>query len=271
MPNVRLAEPSARAGSPCHIRALRSAVFLVAALVAGCRQHAPAEPLPAYAWVDEATALRTMAERAKAIRTTSAECGLTLTRADGQSVQFDGAMVTRPPDRLRMQAIKFGRTVFDLALSPDGLYVKTMDDPARKEKILPASRSAARFAREWSMFTGGLFEQPDLTVQTPTAQQMIVRRSLSDGRQIVCEVDRPSLTPRRYKLFDPGGIQRFSLVLADYRPFPAGDAGTVVHPTRLTAVSEQGTIDIRLRDLEINGDPQPRAFTPPAGAEKLPE
>ncbi len=252
--------------------ALLTAALLLFPLLAGCRQHAPAEPLPTYDWVDVATALRTMAERARAVRTTSAECGLTLTRADGQSVQFDGAMVTQPPDRLRMQAIKFGRTVFDLALNPDGMYVKTMDDPARKEKILPASRSAARFAREWSMFTGGLFEQPDLTVQTPTPQRMVVRRTLPDGRRIVCDVDRPTLTPRRYALLDAAGAERFSLVLADYRTFPAGAAGgTIVHPTRLTARSEQGTIDIRIRDLEVNGEPPPRAFAPPAGAEKLQE
>ncbi|MDB5296975.1 MAG: hypothetical protein JWO31_2958 [Phycisphaerales bacterium] len=288
--------PPARVGNPCHdvpprgtgfqpVRAVRRTegrrptlaglspllhrllpLIAVLASTVGCRQAPPPDPLPTYAWTDAPTALRAMADRAKAVRTTSAECGLTLTRADGQSVEFDGAMATQPPDHLRLQAFKFGRTVFDLTLAPDGMWVKTMDDPGRADKIIPASRSAARFAREWSTFTGGLFDRPGLTVETPSAQKMVVRQTLDDGRRVVCDVDRPTLTPRRYGLLDPAGVERFSLTVADYRVI----AGVAL-PTRLTAVGEQGTIDVRLRDPEVNVDLPPKAFAPPGGATKLAE
>lgn len=234
--------------------------------VAGCRPAPPPENLPTYDWVDEATALRILAERSRAIRSTAAEVGVTLTRPDGQSVQFDGAMATRPPDALRLQTFKFGRTVFDLTLNADGMFVKTMDDPARKDKIIPASRSAARFAREWATFTGGLFEQEGLRVETPSSSQMIVRRSLADGRTVVCQVDRPTLTPRRYSMLDGSGVERFSLEVSRYGTFDG-----VLHPQKLLARSDQGTIDIELRDLEINIEQSDRAFVPPADAEKLPD
>ncbi|QOV87688.1 hypothetical protein [Humisphaera borealis] len=231
--------------------------------MSGCRPAPPPENLPTYDWVDEATAIKVLAERSKAVHTTSAEVGVTLTKPDGQSVQFDGAMATRPPDALRLQTFKFGRTVFDLTLNPQGMFVKTMDDPARKDKIIPASQSAARFAREWATFTGGLFEEQGLAVQT-SASQLIVRRTLADGRTVVCQVDRPTLTPRRYGLLDAAGVERFSLDVSGYRTFNG-----ILHPTRLLARSEQGTIDIELRDLEINGDQPERAFVPPADAELL--
>ena len=236
---------------------------------AGCRPAPPPENLPAYPWVDDATAIRTLAERSRAVRTTSAEVGLTLTRPDGQSVQFDGAMATRSPGDLRLQTFKFGRTVFDLTLigggSADGggMFVKTMDDPARRDKIIPASRSAARFAREWSMFTGGLFEANDLVV-SHSGLQMIVRRSLSDGRKVVCQVEKATLTPRRYTMLDPAGVERFTLELSAYQMF-----GEIPYAMRVLATSEQGTIDIEIRDLELNIEQSDRAFIPPEGAEKL--
>jgi len=242
-----------------------AAVFCLITLVivAGCRQQPPPEALPTYDWVDEPTALQVLADRGRAIRTTSAEVAVTLTRLDGQNVQFDGAMVTRPPDALRLQTFKLGRTVFDLTLNESGMYVKTMDDPSRQDKVIPASRSAARFAREWAMFTGGLFEQPDLEVSS-SSSQMIVRRMLEDGRTIICLVDRATLTPRHYGLLDAGGTERFTLDVSAYRTFNG-----ILHPTRLLARSEQGTIDIEIRDMEINIEPSPRAFEPPRDAQKL--
>jgi hypothetical protein len=206
------------------------------------------------------------------VRTTSAEVALTLTRPDGQSVQFDGAMATRSHGDLRLQTFKFGRTVFDLTLigggtggSGGGMFVKTMDDPSRRDKIIPASRSAARFAREWSMFTGGLFEANDLIV-SHSGPQMIVRRPLGDGRTVVCQVDKSTLTPRRYAMLDPDSVERFTLVLSAYQMF-----GEIPYAMKVLATSEQGTIDIEIRDLELNVEHSDRAFIPPEGAEKLGE
>jgi outer membrane lipoprotein-sorting protein len=78
-------------------------------------------------------------------------------------------------------------------------------------------------------------------------------------------VDRPTLTPRKYSMLDERGRTRFTLSLEQYRQF-----GQVVWPTKLTAVSESGTVEIELRDVEINPELEETAFVPPRRAEKLP-
>ena len=85
----------------------------------------------------------------------SAECTITLTRPDGETVKLDGAIVTRNPGWVRLRAWKLGRAVFDLTLQPAGLWVMTLDDPKRSEQMLPAKVSAAEFVKQWSYFNGG--------------------------------------------------------------------------------------------------------------------
>lgn len=232
------------------------------AFSAGCRQQPPPTPLPTYPWVDDASAIRAIAERSALVRTVEAECGMTLTRPDGASVTMDGILLTERPDKLRLQALKFGRKLFDLTLNPDGMFVR-IDDASNRDKLVPASASAGRFAREWPMFMGGLFESQDLTISASTGDTLTVERKLSDGRRVACEVDKPTLTARVYRMYDPAGVERFSLKIPRYQILNG-----IVYPEQLVAVSEQGTIDVRVRKAELNVDLVPGAFVPPADAVK---
>src|SRR5215207_7588135 len=114
-------------------------VSAVAFQLLGCARRQNASPLPTYPSLDNAAALKVLAGRAEAVKSMSAQCALTLTRPDDQSVQLDGAVVMEPPGKLRLRAWKFGQAVFDLTLTPDGLWVMTPQDPNRREKVLPAS------------------------------------------------------------------------------------------------------------------------------------
>jgi hypothetical protein len=240
-------------------------ILALAAIAGGCASRRTVDSnLPTYDQVDEQTALRILDERARAVRTVSARSDLTLTRADGQTVRLDGAVVMAPPDRLRLRAWKFSQAVFDLTLTPDGLWVMTPDDPARREKVLPASLSAAQLGREWALLSGSFFGDPGLKVRT-ASDAVVVTKSLDDGRAVVCDVDRRTLTPRRYRLLDPAGRTRFTLRLSQYGLF-----GGIPWPTRLNAVSEDGRIGIVLKDVELNGEVAPNAFKPPRRAEKQP-
>ena len=230
-------------------------------VTAGCTRR-PRSDLPSYDGVGDAAALRVLAERAAAVKTLSAQCRLTLTRPDGQSVQLDGAVAMAPPDRLRLRAWKFNRAVFDLTLTPDGLWVMTPADPERREKVLPASLSAAQFAREWAVLNGGFFLQHDL-VTGGDRKWLDVRRRLADGRTIACRVDRATLTPRRYEMRDAAGRLRFRLALADYHVV----AG-IPWPMALSARSGDGKIDVRMKDVELNQELAPTAFRPPRRAQK---
>jgi outer membrane lipoprotein-sorting protein len=240
-------------------------ILPVLVILGGCASRPrPASNLPVFGEVDHATALRVLDERARAVKSLSARSVLTLTRPDGQTVRLDGAVVMAPPDRLRLRAWKFNQAIFDLTLTPDGLWVVTPDDPSRREKVLPASLGAAQLGREWALLSGSFFGDPGLAVRDDR-DKLLVSKSLEDGRSVVCDVDRRTLTPRRYRMFDPAGRARFTLTLGDYGVFNG-----VAFPTRLDARSDEGRIGIRLNDVELNGELAPNAFKPPRRAEKQP-
>ena len=238
---------------------------LAAIIVSGCASHPkPEANLPTFGNVDHATALRILDERARAVKSLSARSALTLTRADGQAVRLDGAVVMAPPDRLRLRAWKFNQAIFDLTLTPEGLWVVAPDDPSRRQKVLPASLSAAQLGREWALLSGSFFGETGLVVRDEKGT-LAVSRKLDDGRTVVCDVDRRTLTPRRYRMFDPAGRARFTLALGDYGVFNG-----IAWPTRLDARSDEGRIGVKLSDVELNGELAPNAFKPPRRAEKQP-
>ena len=235
----------------------------IATLTGGCRPKSPPpENLPAYQWVDEATALRDLRARADAIKTVSAECGIQLTKPDGESVHLDGALAMQNPGWVRLRAWKLNRAVFDLTLQPAGLWVMAMDEKKGQERALPASINAADFMRQWSYFNGKLFHEAGASDAEVRGDMLIVRRpQIKSGPRFHCEVDRRTLTPRRYVFDDPAF--EFELTLDRYR-----DVNGVPWPTRLVAKSERGTVAIEQRDVEINGELAENAFVPPRRAEK---
>jgi hypothetical protein len=226
-------------------------------IVMGCQSHSD---IPTYSGLDGKAALNILVARAAAIYSVSAECELTLRRADGQTVHLDGAMVLVPPDRLRLRVWKLGQAVFDLTLRADGLWIETSAEAAQHGPVVPATLSAAQMARYLSWFEGGFFSSPELKVQ-PDSHAFIYRNDA-----IVCEVDRSTVTPRIFRLFDATGKTRYSLAMSDYR-----DISGTIWPTRLNAVdADGGVMEIQFSDLEFNSEIAPKAFEPPRGAEKQP-
>jgi outer membrane lipoprotein-sorting protein len=214
--------------------------------------------------MDAASSLRVLAERARQVQTLSGEGLITLTRPDGESVRLDAAIAMRPPERARLRAWKFGRAIFDLTVAPDGVWVVTPDDPKRQEQIRSAGVGAGRLARAWSVLSGGFFDAPGLTTQVTDAR-LRLRREAAGEPVVLCEVDRRTLTPRRYSMLDDRGVTRFTLTLDRYQTF-----GSAVWPTKLVATSDGGTVEVDLRQVDVNPELPPAAFTPPRRAERLP-
>jgi len=236
----------------------------------GCTSSPGTSSLPAYAALDAPAAEQILAQRAAAVHTLTAQCQLTLTRPDGQSVRLDGVMVLAAPDRLRLRVWKFNQAVFDLTLRPDGLWTQVNTDAEAHGPVIPASISAGQLARFLSWFQGGYFTSPGLTV-TSSDDAIILRRRQPDGSAEICMVDRATATARQFKVLDPTGRQRFSLSMTDYR-----DISGFIWPLRLSATSSAaadqggGRIDVVFTDLEFNGDLAPGAFVPPADAQRRP-
>ena len=223
----------------------------------------PSEHLPAYQWENSSAALRALCGRMSAVHALSAQCTLTLTRSNGESVRLDGAIVMRPPDSVRMRAWKFSQAVFDLTLTPDGLWIEAPRDQKGREKVMPASLSAAKMARAWSVMSGEFFCDAGARVEDHGGPSICVERMMQ-GQRIVCEVERATLTPRRYFVIDRDGVERFALSLERYELI-----GGIAWPVRLSARSEKGRIGIELKEVELNGELAPNAFVPPRRAEKV--
>ena len=254
--------------APCALfesRSFYSGIILAITLLslAGGCAHRPAENLPAYRWVDASSAARDLCQRARAVHSASAEAALTLTRPGGQSVRLDAALVMRPPQSMRMRAWKFGQRVFDLTLTPQGLWVEGPQDPGRRAQALPASLDAAKVARAWSLMSGMFFCEPGSRLLDRGGARFRVERT-SQGQRIVCEVDKATLTPRRYSLLNSSGATRFTLGLEHYEMI-----GGIAWPTQLSARSEGGTIQIELKNVELNSELAPNAFVPPRHAQRV--
>ena len=147
--------------------------------MAGC-STAPPEHLPTYTWVDGPTAVRTLCERSGAVKTVSAECVLTLTRSNGESVRLDGAIAMQLPATVRLRAWKFGQAVFDLTLKPDGLWVQSSRNSSPNDPMLPAGLSAAKMAHAWSILSGEFFCGGNLRVDN--MDQPRFRAAQNSGR-----------------------------------------------------------------------------------------
>jgi outer membrane lipoprotein-sorting protein len=240
--------------------------LIVCLLACGCSPRPEPENLPAYRWTSDATALHDLSERAHAVKTVSAAAMLTLSRPDGQSVRLDGAVAMSLPDKsVRIRAWKLSQAVFDLTLTPQGLWIEMPHDANRRQQVAPASLSASQLARALSIFGGEVFDGPDVQVIDRGGPQFQVRKPMEAGRTMTADVDRRALVVRQYRLADASGVVHFTLTPKQYQTING-----LPWPTRLIARSDTGTIDVELRDIELNTALPPGAFHPPRGAEKAP-
>jgi hypothetical protein len=235
-------------------------VVPLAALMAGCAHR---EPIPRYSWQGPGEALRIMADRATAVRTVSSQADLTLYKPGGDFIRLDAAAAMRIPGYLRLRAWKFGQAVFDLTYTPEGLWLVV--PPEMKGRASTQHLNARQLARAWPLMTGEFFTHRDLKVEGGGGSKFKVIEPQEEGAKLVCEVDRDTLTPRRYTVVDSAGKQRFELLLTDYR-----GVGETVWPQRITATSGTGKILIVFHDVEVNAELPPATFTPPRRAEKQP-
>jgi outer membrane lipoprotein-sorting protein len=236
-------------------------VVFIAAFLFGCASRR--ENLPAVHFRDDREALDILVRRADAVRTVSSQGTITLQRPSGESVRLDLAMVRAGREKLRLRAWKLGRAAFDLTMNGDEVWLFTPEDPSLKSKARSAGLTAKQLAENFNLLSGKWFHRPNVKVLDGGAKLII--SSAQGGALVRCEVDRRTVTPRKYVMVDSGGVARFTLELSDYRLLD----GDVPFPFRYIATSDEGKITIALREVELNGELAEGAFVPPKRAEKL--
>lgn len=217
--------------------------------------------LPVHPWRGHDLALRTIVHRAELLETLSAECRLILTRPDGTSTQLSGALVARMPGYFRLRAWKLSQPVFDVTLTPQGLWIFTADfaggGPLRE---LPAER----IVDAWSILSAGIVDPswdplPDLDRSRFRVGQDV---SSSDA-PTNCAIDRATLTIREcgFVAGEDDGI--LALRMDRYKVIDGH-----VWPLRIEALSDHGQVTLLLDGVSINGKILEGAFQPPRRAIK---
>ncbi len=240
--------------------------LLITGLLGGC-----ASGLPVYPPMSDADALAKIAERQAMVKSLSAECDIDLTDVQGQRISLDGVLVVEPPGRLRLRAWKFGQAVLDLALVDGKGWVMVPDNGAAGAHHLDVSRLPAKRIRDAMDLLGPTYfreVKPVIGESTAAKSADLVVRGVALGSDDVrCEIDRPTLTPRRFVVVDQGAGEATSseLLLDKY-----DTVNMIVWPMRMRLRSPTGEVMVRIREIEINGEIPAGAFVPPARAKALP-
>ena len=248
------------------------ALFLcVASLVlSGCvtrRAKLVEESVPRYPQMPAQESLARIQDRNTDLQDVTGKGTLTFTGRDGRSVRLEAVFVLAPPARAaRVRAWKFGRAVFDLTRTPEGvwLYLPRGDEGDRAEALTTSAQSLGDAIGQWlDLFADGP-ATPGGTV-TARGETLVVRRPMEDGLTLRATIDRRTLTARQYDGLDTDGRVRFRLVLDQYRELAPGGA---VWPQVIEARSASGTVRVEASELEVNIAP-PTAFVPPTRARRL--
>jgi outer membrane lipoprotein-sorting protein len=226
---------------------------------AGC-----ATSIPRYHWSSDGDALRELSRRADEVKTIEAACAIALRDENDQHVTLDGALVARQPDHLRIRAWKFEQVLFDVTSTPDGVWIDMPDH----DKRLQHSELGDNISRAWALFSGE-FMMRNLTIdhqRSSSGEVIVVEAPPATTDPITsCVVERDTLTPTRYEVRAHDGILLYAIRLENYRQI-----GAIIWPCRIAFESGANSMSINLRDVELNGEVNPNAFTPPPGAVRQP-
>lgn len=235
-------------------------------------------PLPTYGAMADEEALAVIAERLDAVKRVTATTDIVLTDARGESVSLDGAFVAEMPDRARLRAWKFGTAVLDLTITPDGVWAIV---PERDGAGEISQLSSMGVARVLEMATGAYFRTAHSIEEASTAQVLVVQGRAMGVDAVRCEIDRATLTPRRYLIVAGTGdsLHEMTLTLDRYDMVQNHDVASLASELRAPAVAwarrvtfsgPKGTIVLRFGDVELNGHVEPAALAAPARAVRLP-
>ena len=254
-------------------------------LAVGCAAKGP--PAPTYPRASAAESLRIMRERAAAFAGVAGKGALVIGREKG-SVGLDAAFAVAPPDRARVRAWKLSQAVLDVTAKQGKVWLFRAAPPPPKPGLVPSgivSTGAANFGNErqigpmvealMPLLAGDVDPNGSASAAVDGPTLRVVRFLKVGGSEVILtgEIDRDTLTARRWVVRDGTGRERAQLDLSDYRPVAGGVWPWRVRAT-LTGVAGVRAVEFRAKDVSpfvapAEGEPDP--FQPPRRASLLGE
>lgn len=243
--------------------ALRLLTLAMVLLLASCR----ATPrIPTHPAADGAASLAVIADRQASIKSIQGAANVELAKISGQSVILDAAIVAVPPNRIRLRAWKLDRAVFDATILNEELWLVPPDDPNDESRLADADRIGGGIRHAFALLGPEFYTSATVRNELTTATILIAAGRVG-ATNVSCEIDRPTLTARRFEILDDGQSPRAvaTIDLDDYR-----EINGIVWPMKITIHSADGQVTIHSREIELNGAIQPNAFNPPRRAVRRP-
>lgn len=221
-------------------------------------------PLPTYPQMEPAESLRLIAQRLADVKSIQSGASVNFEDVAGVGVHLDAALVAEPPDRLRMRAWKLDRAVFDATLVDGEFWMLPREKEEGGEARNDSAQAAQGVRRAFSLLAPAFYESARVDERATTARQLVVLGK-ADGYTIRCEIDRETLTPRRFERPQSGNGDVFSIDLEEYTlidSIPWSGVWTISHAG--------GRVVIRMSDVVLNAPVTPEAFVPPRRAVRNP-
>jgi hypothetical protein len=232
----------------------RTVVVLAATLMlVGCRFVY--EPIEEVSFDSPEQAKQILIERRDAVRSVQAEADIRITSPgpDASVQNFDGALVMDGPKQVRLRTWKLTQTLFDLTVNDDGTWIAVSDELTKRRPA--AEQDLGRLADRLGLLMRGPDYAQATLVPGDDGQTLLARWPEGTAR-----IDRNTLTPTRFTFDDDrsGETVMIETQFAEY------DGGVWYH--RVSLSGGFGQLDMRFRNVQLNGELNPRAFRPPRRA-----
>jgi outer membrane lipoprotein-sorting protein len=238
--------------------------LLLALFGTGCARHSCdhfERDLPVHADATTDMARKTVVDNLAAVKTIESTCTIRLIRADGKEIQLEGAIVAKPPSHFRLQMWKLGRTVFDLTITPDGVWMlKSKKMNAGAQPGISGSANWQGLSRGWESLSESFFNNAQVT-QTNDLFEFVQKH---EKATITCTVDDRKLVVRTVTILNKQNQTSHTLSMNCYRLLD-----DVAWPARLSIASDGNEIIITSRDLTLNEELAEAAFWPPRKATQI--
>ncbi|MBB6430171.1 hypothetical protein [Algisphaera agarilytica] len=236
------------------------------AVLPGCVTTAP--PLPAVEWDTLEDARQILIDRQNAIESVQAQLKLKITTPapDEQTNTLDAALVIQGDDRFRMRAWKLNQTVFDLTATPDGTFIVANEE--MKKQAPDAEQDLAKLTDQLGkLLRGPDYRQASMSLinpllgsDVPTSESAI----FATWPEGYTQINQRSLVPENSAFGSTNPSEPSVGVETNFSIYE-----TLYWYQRVVVEGDFGTVEMTFRDVELNGELNPRAFKPSRRAVRI--
>lgn len=231
-------------------------LLFITAVLQGCIKPAP--PLPTVEWDTPEDVRQILIDRQNAIESVQTQLKLKITSPppESETSTLDAALVIQGDDHFRLRAWKLNQTIFDLTATPDGTFIVANEE--MKKRAPGAERELGKLtAQVGSLLRGPDYAEADFGFWHPDTPPELRNRMVATWPTGHATIDPRTLAPVSYLFITPDQSDANIQVETEFAEYDG-----LIWYRRLVAEGPFGKVEMTFRDVELNGELNPRAFKP---------